>query len=80
MKINFLSLLILISSIFSKDFILDEKKSNSSVIKHDSNIIDKIISETFSQNPKHMTVNILYSLFGETKKKLHQIQNLKMLC
>ena len=46
-----------------------EINSNSKENLDNFIIIDKIISETFSQNPKHMTVNILYSLFGETKKK-----------
>ena len=50
------------------------KISNQEIISNseenlDNFIIDKNTFEIFSQNPKHMTMNILYSIFGETKKK-----------
>jgi len=49
----------------------DTQENLNSLITIDENIFDLL-----SQNPKHVTVNILYSLFGETKKQFIQSSDL----
>ena len=57
-----------ISNIGNKS--IDSRLDNklNSLISSDENT-NQNFNDMFSQNPKHMTVNILYSVFGETKKQ-----------
>ena len=61
MTIKFLSVLVLVSSIFSKDFILNEQKSAGSIIKHNSDILDKIISLDI-ENIENFSSSMFYQI------------------
>ena len=71
---------------FSKDFILNEQKSNSSIIKHDSDILDKIISLN-TENIENFSSSMFYQIkdgydvsvtFESKSTELHQNINLPL--